>query len=57
MENGETYKQAAQRELFEETGLTDDVGEEIAQRDAMFKTPNGDTVFADERYFLFRPLC
>ena len=30
LENGETYKQAAQRELFEETGLTNSVGEKIA---------------------------
>lgn len=54
LENDETYRQAAQRELFEETGIMIDVGNQVAQRDANFKTPTGETVFADERYFLVR---
>ena len=30
LENNESYRQAAQRELFEETGLTIDVGNQVA---------------------------
>ncbi len=54
LENGETYQEAAKRELFEETGLISDVGEEIGQRNAVFKTPDGEFVEADERYFFVK---
>ena len=54
LEDGESYAAAARRELVEETGIVADVGEEIAQRDIVFRTPNGDQVAADERYFLVR---
>jgi 8-oxo-dGTP diphosphatase len=49
---GETYEQAAVRELFEETGLKlVDPGPQIAQCDATFRAPDGEPVTADERYF------
>ena len=54
VEDGETFKEAAQRELLEETGITEDVGDEIGQRKAVFQVPSGDYVNADERYFFVR---
>jgi 8-oxo-dGTP pyrophosphatase MutT (NUDIX family) len=55
LDPGETYEQAACREMFEETGLIiGDPGAQIARRIATFQTPDGDTVQADERYFLIR---
>ena len=54
LEQGESYEQAAIRELYEETGIIADVGRQVAQRDVVFRTPVGDQVTADERYFLVR---
>jgi 8-oxo-dGTP diphosphatase len=54
LEPGESYAQAATRELFEETGIAADVGEEIGRGHAEFMMPDGETVTADERYFLVR---
>lgn len=54
VEAGESFPEAARREMLEETGIHRDVGTEVAQRDAVFQTPNGDYVTADERYFLVR---
>lgn len=54
VETGETFPEAARREMLEETGIDQDVGTEIAQRNAIFQTPSGDHVTADERYFLVR---
>jgi 8-oxo-dGTP pyrophosphatase MutT (NUDIX family) len=51
---GESYAEAAERELFEETGLRADIGAEVAQRHAEFTTLEGVPVTADERYFLIR---
>jgi 8-oxo-dGTP diphosphatase len=52
---GETYEQAACREMFEETGLIiGHPGPQIARRITTFQTPDGETVQADERYFLIR---
>ena len=51
---GESYAQAARRELLEETGIVADVGDEIEQRHVEFLTLEGDQVSADERYFLVR---
>jgi 8-oxo-dGTP pyrophosphatase MutT (NUDIX family) len=51
---GESYEQAAARELREETGLALECGVQIAQRHAEFITLEGVPVSADERYFLVR---
>lgn len=48
---GESYAQAARRELWEEVGLDCDCGPEVAQRTAEFRTFEGVEVTADERYF------
>lgn len=51
---GESYEQAAARELREETGLVLDCGEQVARRQVEFVTIEGVPVSADERYFLVR---
>ncbi|MEM7689400.1 MAG: NUDIX domain-containing protein [Pseudomonadota bacterium] len=53
-EPGESFEQAARRELFEETGLTVDPGEQIARTIPQFITVEGEPIQADERYFLVR---
>ena len=51
---GESYEQAARRELFEETGIRAKIGAEVAKRDVVFRTPDGAQVTADERFFLVK---
>jgi len=48
---GESYAQAARRELWEEVGLDLDCGPEVAQRTCEFLTFERVEVIADERYF------
>ncbi|HEX8302848.1 NUDIX hydrolase [Sphingomonas sp.] len=51
---GESFEQAARRELFEETGLELECGPEVARRLVEFVTLEDVAVTADERYFLVR---
>jgi 8-oxo-dGTP pyrophosphatase MutT (NUDIX family) len=51
---GESYTEAARRELLEETGFDHDPGPEVAQRTCAFTTFEGEDVWSDERYFLVR---
>ncbi|HEY9026202.1 MAG TPA: NUDIX domain-containing protein [Burkholderiaceae bacterium] len=55
LEPGETFAQAALRELREETGhVVADVGEPVASRTFAMRLANGEEVLADERLFLLR---
>ncbi len=51
---GESYEQAARRELREETGLDLECGAEVHARTVEFTTLEDVRVIADERYFLVR---
>lgn len=51
---GESFEDAARRELFEETGITAEPGEQIARMTPEFVTVEGEPVQADERFFLVR---
>ena len=48
---GESWEQAARRELMEEVGLDRDCGAQVAQRWCDFLTIEGVEVRADERWF------
>ncbi|MCW3836631.1 NUDIX hydrolase [Sphingomonas canadensis] len=51
---GESFAEAARRELREETGLDLDCGPEVHRRVVEFVTLENVPVTADERYFLIR---
>lgn len=53
-EPGESFEDAARRELFEETGITAEPGPQIARMTPEFITVEGEPVQADERFFLVR---
>lgn len=53
VEPGESFEQAAIRELHEETGLIrDECGQSVAQREFLMQLPSGETVKADERFYV-----
>ncbi|MCE7798586.1 NUDIX domain-containing protein [Sphingobium sufflavum] len=52
---GETFEQAAVRELFEETGMICPIGPQVAEMAMVFTTLEGVEVDGEERYFLVRP--
>jgi 8-oxo-dGTP pyrophosphatase MutT (NUDIX family) len=54
VDEGETYEQAARRELAEETGFTGEISAEVHRRYTVFTGPFGNRVEADERYFCLR---
>jgi 8-oxo-dGTP pyrophosphatase MutT (NUDIX family) len=55
LEPGESFADAAIRELKEETGIVvDAVGGPVAQREFVMCMPDGESVLADERFFIVR---
>jgi 8-oxo-dGTP pyrophosphatase MutT (NUDIX family) len=55
LEGGETYAEAARRELFEETGIVvDTIGAHVAEREFVLQWSDGENVVAQERFFLVR---
>ncbi len=55
VEDGESFAQAAVRELREETGIIrDTVGEPVAQSAFEMLLPSGERVLANERFFVIR---
>ncbi|MGP8436154.1 NUDIX hydrolase [Paraburkholderia fungorum] len=56
LDMGESFEQAAIRELLEETGISvNAVGPEVGRREVVLTLPTGERVLSDERYFLVRP--
>ncbi|MDP9707739.1 UNVERIFIED_ORG: 8-oxo-dGTP pyrophosphatase MutT (NUDIX family), partial [Rahnella aquatilis] len=53
LEHNESFEQAALRELLEETGLIrTDAGPQIASRTFTMMLPGGETVLAEEHFFI-----
>src|SRR5579872_3578137 len=53
LEAGETFEEAAVRELFEETGIAvDSVGQSIERRKFLLDLTTGERVVAEEQFFI-----
>jgi len=52
LKQGETYLEAARRELYEETGLVNDIGELVAEREDVFAVARSVPAIWQEKYFL-----
>ena len=53
LESNESFEQAALRELREETGIIkNDVGPQVATRSFPMMLPSGETVLAEEHFFI-----
>ena len=53
VEHGETFEQAAIRELEEETGIVvQNIGAQVGRREFVLQLNDGEHVMADERFFL-----
>jgi 8-oxo-dGTP pyrophosphatase MutT (NUDIX family) len=54
LERDESFLDGAERELLEETGIRAPVGPQVARNEVIYELPAGETVLADERFFLVR---
>ncbi len=55
VEPGESFEEAAKRELFEETGISvAEIGPDVARREFEMQLPDGEFVIADERLYIVR---
>jgi 8-oxo-dGTP diphosphatase len=55
VDDGESFESAAKRELFEETGLDAGLlGKHVVEREFELKLPNGEIVWAQERFYVVR---
>lgn len=55
VESGETFEQAAIRELAEETGIyVDNVGQSLTERIFEMTLPSGEVVLAHEQFYLIK---
>ena len=53
LEPGETFAEAAIRELKEETGIAaNSIGDSVARREFVMTMPDGEQVVADEQFFV-----
>ncbi|WP_081849900.1 NUDIX hydrolase [Marinobacterium lacunae] len=52
LKSGESYREAAKRELYEETGLTDEIGPMLLKREDVFAVARSTPAIWQEEYYL-----